>query len=113
MTGRWGRGGGHLGVETPRGLRWRDRLRHPLGVVYTVLDNRARDIAFEWCVVLYVIGNRARTLSEIGLGYLDFTVTDGDRAMRWWEQVMGFKLLGNGGTRVIAGGRWFTPAVWL
>jgi glyoxylase I family protein len=29
----------------------------------------------------------------IGLGHLDFTVTDGDRAMRWWEQVMGFKLL--------------------
>jgi catechol 2,3-dioxygenase-like lactoylglutathione lyase family enzyme len=29
----------------------------------------------------------------IGLGHLDFTVTDGDRAVRWWEQVMGFKLL--------------------
>lgn len=29
----------------------------------------------------------------IGLGHLDLTVTDGDRAMRWWEQVMGFKLL--------------------
>lgn len=29
----------------------------------------------------------------IGLGHLDFTVTDGDRAMRWWEQVLGFKLL--------------------
>lgn len=29
----------------------------------------------------------------IGLGHLDFTVTDGDRAKRWWERVMGFKLL--------------------
>jgi glyoxylase I family protein len=29
----------------------------------------------------------------VGLGHLDFTVTDGDRAMRWWEQVMGFQLL--------------------
>jgi glyoxylase I family protein len=29
----------------------------------------------------------------VGLGHLDFTVTDGDRAMRWWEQVLGFKLL--------------------
>jgi catechol-2,3-dioxygenase len=33
----------------------------------------------------------------IGLGHLDFTVTDGDRAMRWWEQVMGFKLLAKWG----------------
>jgi catechol-2,3-dioxygenase len=29
----------------------------------------------------------------IGLGHLDFTVTDGDRAVRWWQEVMGFKLL--------------------
>ncbi|MDT7732276.1 MAG: hypothetical protein QOK45_2529, partial [Mycobacterium sp.] len=29
----------------------------------------------------------------IGLGHLDFTVTDGDRAVRWWQDVMGFKLL--------------------
>jgi hypothetical protein len=29
----------------------------------------------------------------IGLGHLDFTVTDGDRAMQWWQEVMGFKLL--------------------
>ncbi len=29
----------------------------------------------------------------LGLGHLDFTVTDGDRAMRWWEEVLGFKLL--------------------
>jgi glyoxylase I family protein len=29
----------------------------------------------------------------IGLGHLDFTVTDGDRAMQWWKEVMGFKLL--------------------
>jgi catechol 2,3-dioxygenase-like lactoylglutathione lyase family enzyme len=28
-----------------------------------------------------------------GLGHLDLTVTDGDRTVRWWEQVMGFKLL--------------------
>lgn len=31
--------------------------------------------------------------SILGLGHLDFTVTDGDRAAQWWEQVMGFKLL--------------------
>jgi catechol 2,3-dioxygenase-like lactoylglutathione lyase family enzyme len=29
----------------------------------------------------------------LGLGHLDFTVTDGDRAVRWWKQVMGFRLL--------------------
>jgi catechol 2,3-dioxygenase-like lactoylglutathione lyase family enzyme len=29
----------------------------------------------------------------VGLGHVDLTVTDGDRAMRWWEQVMGFELL--------------------
>jgi glyoxylase I family protein len=29
----------------------------------------------------------------IGFGHLDFTVTDGERAARWWEQVMGFRLL--------------------
>jgi hypothetical protein len=28
-----------------------------------------------------------------GLGHLDLTVTDGNRASRWWEQDMGFKLL--------------------
>jgi glyoxylase I family protein len=33
----------------------------------------------------------------IGLGHLDFTVTDGDRAMQWWKQVMGFKLLAEWG----------------
>jgi catechol 2,3-dioxygenase-like lactoylglutathione lyase family enzyme len=31
--------------------------------------------------------------SIVGLGHLDLTVTDGDRAMRWWEEVMGFELL--------------------
>ena len=41
--------------------------------------------------------NVAMTAQAIlGLGHLDFTVTDGDRAMRWWEEVMGF-----------------TPAAWL
>src|ERR1700741_5192555 len=29
----------------------------------------------------------------IGLGHLDFTVSDGDRAAQWWQEVMGFKLL--------------------
>jgi catechol 2,3-dioxygenase-like lactoylglutathione lyase family enzyme len=29
----------------------------------------------------------------LDLGHLDFTVSDGDRAMRWWEEVMGFRLL--------------------
>ncbi len=28
-----------------------------------------------------------------GLGHLDLTVTDGDRSARWWEEVMGFRLL--------------------
>ena len=28
-----------------------------------------------------------------GLGHLDLTVTDGDRSVRWWEEVMGFNLL--------------------
>jgi glyoxylase I family protein len=36
-------------------------------------------------------------LAIIGLGHLDFTVTDGDRAMQWWEEVMGFKLLAKWG----------------
>ena len=26
-----------------------------------------------------------------GFGHIDFTVTDVDRSVRWWEQVMGFK----------------------
>jgi glyoxylase I family protein len=33
----------------------------------------------------------------IGLGHLDFTVTDGDCAVRWWQEVMGFKLLAEWG----------------
>jgi glyoxylase I family protein len=42
--------------------------------------------------------NVAMTAQAIlGLGHLDFTVTDGDRAMRWWEEVMGFKLLSEWG----------------
>ena len=26
-----------------------------------------------------------------GFGHIDLTVTDGERSVRWWEQVMGFK----------------------
>jgi glyoxylase I family protein len=29
----------------------------------------------------------------IGLGHLDITVNDGERAMSWWAEVMGFTLL--------------------
>jgi len=28
-----------------------------------------------------------------GFGHLDFTVTNMDRSVRWWEQVMGFQLV--------------------
>ena len=28
-----------------------------------------------------------------GLGHLDLTVTDGERSLRWWEEVLGFELL--------------------
>ena len=28
-----------------------------------------------------------------GFGHLDFTVTDMDRSVRWWEEVMGFELV--------------------
>jgi catechol 2,3-dioxygenase-like lactoylglutathione lyase family enzyme len=28
-----------------------------------------------------------------GFGHIDFTVTDVDRSVRWWEEVMGFKLV--------------------
>jgi catechol 2,3-dioxygenase-like lactoylglutathione lyase family enzyme len=28
-----------------------------------------------------------------GFGHIDFTVTDVERSVRWWEQVMGFKLV--------------------
>lgn len=28
-----------------------------------------------------------------GLGHIDLTVTDAERSVAWWEQVMGFKLL--------------------
>jgi catechol 2,3-dioxygenase-like lactoylglutathione lyase family enzyme len=49
----------------------------------------------------------------IGLGHLDFTVTDGDRAVRWWQEVMDFRLLAEWGHAGFARGRWRTPAVWL
>jgi catechol 2,3-dioxygenase-like lactoylglutathione lyase family enzyme len=28
-----------------------------------------------------------------GFGHIDLTVTDGERSVRWWEQVMGFTLV--------------------
>jgi glyoxylase I family protein len=28
-----------------------------------------------------------------GFGHIDLTVTDGERSARWWQQVMGFKLV--------------------
>jgi catechol 2,3-dioxygenase-like lactoylglutathione lyase family enzyme len=28
-----------------------------------------------------------------GFGHLDFTVTDGERSVRWWQDVMGFALV--------------------
>jgi glyoxylase I family protein len=28
-----------------------------------------------------------------GFGHIEFTVTDGDRSMRWWTEVLGFRLL--------------------
>jgi glyoxylase I family protein len=31
-----------------------------------------------------------------GFGHIDLTVTDGERSVRWWEQVMGFKLVATG-----------------
>lgn len=31
-----------------------------------------------------------------GLGHLDLTVTDGERSVRWWVEVLGFKLLVQG-----------------
>jgi catechol 2,3-dioxygenase-like lactoylglutathione lyase family enzyme len=29
-----------------------------------------------------------------GFGHIDLTVTDGERSVRWWEQVLGFTLVG-------------------
>ena len=49
----------------------------------------------------------------IGLGHLDFTVTDGDRATQWWEEVMGFKLLAKWEDPGYRGWTMPTPAVWL
>src|SRR5262245_22128073 len=31
-----------------------------------------------------------------GFGHIDLTVTGGERTVRWWEQVMGFKLVATG-----------------
>jgi glyoxylase I family protein len=31
-----------------------------------------------------------------GFGHIDLTVTDGERSVRWWEQVMGLKLVATG-----------------
>jgi glyoxylase I family protein len=28
-----------------------------------------------------------------GFGHIDLTVTDGERSVQWWEEVMGFKLV--------------------
>jgi catechol 2,3-dioxygenase-like lactoylglutathione lyase family enzyme len=28
-----------------------------------------------------------------GFGHIDFTVTDGERSVRWWEEVLGFRLV--------------------
>jgi glyoxylase I family protein len=49
----------------------------------------------------------------IGLGHLDFTVTDGDRAVRWWQAVMGFNLLAEWEHAGFRAGRSRTPAAWL
>jgi catechol 2,3-dioxygenase-like lactoylglutathione lyase family enzyme len=29
-----------------------------------------------------------------GFGHIDFTVTDNERSARWWEEVLGFQLIG-------------------
>ena len=29
-----------------------------------------------------------------GFGHIDLTVTDGERSVRWWEEVLGFKQIG-------------------
>ena len=31
-----------------------------------------------------------------GVGHIDLTVTDGERSAQWWQQVMGFQLIGSG-----------------
>jgi catechol 2,3-dioxygenase-like lactoylglutathione lyase family enzyme len=31
-----------------------------------------------------------------GFGHIDLTVTDGERSVRWWEQVMGFRRVHHG-----------------
>ena len=33
------------------------------------------------------------TPSINGVGHIDLTVRDGERSVKWWEQVMGFKLV--------------------
>jgi catechol 2,3-dioxygenase-like lactoylglutathione lyase family enzyme len=33
------------------------------------------------------------TLRIEGFGHIDLTVTDGERSVRWWTQVLGFRLV--------------------